>query len=75
MKSSINNQNHINNKNKASNNIQLENKENININKHLENDKSNYLINNLLGKHDTLVKSQNVILVFPLKNLKKYFLN
>ena len=58
MKSSINNQNHNNNKNKASNNIQLENKENININKHLENDKSNYLINNLLGKHDTFGISQ-----------------
>ena len=58
LKSSINKQNNINNKNKSMNNYQLENKENIQINKHLENEKSHNIIENLIGKHENFGISQ-----------------
>ena len=58
LKSSINKQNNNNNKNKSMNNYQLENKENIQINKHLENEKSHNIIENLIGKHETFGISQ-----------------
>ena len=58
LKSSINKQNNNNNKNKSMNNYQLENKENIQINKHLENEKSHNIIENLIGKHENFGISQ-----------------
>ena len=53
LKSSIINKNDINNKNKIINNFHLENKENFSINKLKENEKSNYIIKSIIGKHET----------------------
>ena len=53
LKSSIINKNDINNKNKILNNFHLENKENFSINKLRENEKSNYIIKSIIGKHET----------------------
>ena len=53
LKSSMINKNGINNKNKNINIFHLENKENYSINKFKENEKSDYIIKNIIGKHET----------------------
>ena len=55
LKSSITNKNIINNKNKTSNHFQFDNKENLIMNKHIQNEISHHHISKgiVLGKHDT----------------------
>ena len=52
------NKNGINNKNKNINIFHLENKENYSINKFKENEKSDYIIKNIIGKHETFSLGQ-----------------
>ena len=61
LKSSITNKNQINNKNKAVNYFQLDEKENTSINKHIKNELSHcHLVKgiNILGKHETFELEQ-----------------
>ena len=58
LKSSMINKNGINNKNKNINIFHLENKENYSINKFKENEKSDYIIKNIIGKHETFSLGQ-----------------
>ena len=61
LKSSITNKNQMNNKNKAINYFQLDEKENTSINKHIKNELSHcHLVKgiNILGKHETFELEQ-----------------
>ena len=75
LKYAINSKNNYNNLKKVQKSFQLENKENFQVNKYLENEKSNFIINNLLGKHDTfgLNKRKNFLVDKNNFNKNSYF--